>query len=126
MINGIGLSRRAIFGPLLAKSESYAVGSVLPKSPPPGQPAAPRGWAVAGDVVGRIKESLPQKSSGNSDVDFALVAAPVIEALVEIASERAAASSDPTVKALCNRISGTYINDLQSMINFLETHGHGE
>jgi len=126
MIDGIGLSRRAIFGPILTKNESSAAVSSLPKTAPPGQPSAPRGWAVVGDVIGRIKESLPEKSSGNADVDFALVAAPVIEALVEIASERASASSDPTVRSLCSRISGSYIADLQSMITFLEAHGHGE
>jgi hypothetical protein len=127
LMDGIGLSRRDMFRPLLSTKYEYdRTMPSLPKTPAPGQPVAANGWKAIADVVERIKESLPKESSGNADVDFALVAAPVIEALVDLASERSAGSNDKAVLALCKRISGTYISDLQSLIDFLQNQGHGE
>lgn len=126
MLNGIGLSRRDMFRPLLAKSQVGSAMPSLPRGPAPGQPVAPKGWEVFSDVIERIRESLPKGSSGNQDVDFALLAAPILEALTEAAAERASASSDKRVRALARKITESYIVDLQTLIDWLQSNGHGE
>jgi hypothetical protein len=125
MLNGIGFSRRDFFRPIAARYEGSRTMPSLPKSPAPDQPVPAKGWTAIGDISERIKESLPKSSSGNADVDFALVAAPVIEALVDLAAERATSSNDKAIVALSKKISAEYVADLQALINFLEAKGQG-
>lgn len=119
------MSRRSLFGQIFTGTQPPASMPAFPRSPAPGQPAATQGWAAFSGALDRLQESLPGASSGKADTDFALIAAPLLGTLVEMATERAAASSDKTMVALSKRISENYIKDLQGLIDWLQSNGHG-
>jgi len=97
----------------------------IPNTPAPGQPAAVPAWQAIASLGDRLKESLPEKSSGNDDVDFALALAPLLDAIAELASDRAAATRDPVIRKVSERLSRERLADLQTLIDWLEAKGHG-
>lgn len=95
---------------------------VMPSSDPPGQPS--RVQTVDG-LLDRLRESLPGKASGDADLDFALVAAPLLDLLAEMAEDRAGATKDPALRDLCRRVTTDGVGMLQGLIDWLDGKGHG-
>lgn len=119
----VDLTRRFLLSPILpANAGTGRVPRLsMPSAPPPG--GTPRGQSLSG-IVDRLKESLPTKLTGKDDLDFALVAAPLLDLLAELADDRALATKDPVMRKVCGRIAGEGAEILQTLIDWLETKGH--
>jgi len=128
-------SRRMILAPLMmvagtatAKAAPAATPRAMPaipSMPAPNQPPSSLGWDAIADLGDQLRESLPQKPSGNADLDFALAAAPLLNALSELAADRGGATRDPVIRQVCARLSRERLADLQTLIDWLEAKGHG-
>jgi hypothetical protein len=118
-------TRREFFGALVGRGTATAP-SPLPDLSGVVYGAVPEegGWDELSAISARLSESLPTESTGDADLDFALFAAPLCDALSELAGSRAAVTADPELASLAGRVSEASVADVQRFIDWMGARGH--